>query len=113
MYADHQVNLMSQSKNRLASYRKLASVIIRAETSKTANKSSVQKTIESTLGVFYKVNVRPETETNLCISIDCEEEILEKNGLMQASVFNVLKAITQRHDLCIMHVENEFLPHYA
>lgn len=113
MYTQNQVNLMSQSQSRFVNHKKLASAIIHAETENAVDEGSVKKTVENTLGAFYTVEVSPNPKKNLCIAISCEEEMLERNGLMQLSVFNVLRNISQKHNLCIVNVENEFLPDYA
>ncbi|WP_222983058.1 hypothetical protein [Flagellimonas meishanensis] len=92
---------------------KLASTTIWGVGSLPLDETAIRKQVENTLGIFCCVKVQIEKGEQVRIEINPENEMMEANGLMQVSVFNVLRMLCQKFSLQILHVENEFLPDYA
>jgi hypothetical protein len=92
---------------------KLAAACILGETDAPLDATAIRKVVEATVGIFYPVSVHLAKDRTIRIEIASEDEVLEQNGLMQLSIFNVLQALCLEFRIRILKVEHEFLPDYA
>jgi hypothetical protein len=92
---------------------KLACACILGEGNDLLDENEIKKVIESVLGVYCFVSVQIENANLTRIEIRADDEILDQMGIMQLSLFEVLKALNQDAGIRILNVENEFIPHYA
>lgn len=91
---------------------KLASTIIVAQGEYPVNHTKIHSTIAKKVGILHDVQISALRSEVLSVVITPTDEILERQGMSQLMIFNVLRLLCLDLNLRVLDLSNEYVPEY-